>query len=59
MPFLSMILTPAEHILASDRKTARWLNLAEARVFYRCVGAVILAFGLTMLVFTLFSSSPG
>jgi hypothetical protein len=58
-----VLLTPAQHLLQSDRKTARWLNeremkvsgdrnraIANAALFYRLFGCALIIFGLVWLV---------
>jgi len=53
-----LIVTPAAHLIVSDQRASRWLKLSElktpdernraittARYYYRCLGAVIVAFG--------------
>src|SRR5262245_3070467 len=58
------VLTPAQHLLKSDRKTAHWLYereikrsgdqtraIAAAALFYRLLGYVLVTFGLAILVF--------
>jgi len=56
------ILTPAQHLLQSDKKTARWMYeremktsgdrnraIAAAAFFYRLFGCVLIIFGLAVL----------